>query len=654
MVRVGLISLRLWSLLFLAGLLYGCGGGGSGFDLLPNPPMVGAASVTAAPDNALVTANINPNGDSTEYWVEYGTAPALGEATDPNTVGNGEQTLVVTDSLTDLSPDTVYYYRVVASSSLHTVTGSTQTFATPAIPIPVVLTAAPSSVTAGACTFNATVNPKGFATSAWFEWGTDSGYGNKTAAQSLGDGTQEIPLSQPVEQLNNQTTYHYRAVANNGGGISYGQDESCTTDVSILSGIGNSHADSDGDGISDSDEVNVYGTNPAKQDTDNDGLSDGAEINTYGTDPLKQDTDSDGLLDGEEINTYHTDAFTADSDGDTLNDGAEVKIYGTDPHKTDSDGDTLSDGGEVTLYKSDPTRADTDGDTLLDNEEVNIYKTDPAKADSDGDGIADDQEVNTFHTNPLLADSDGEGLTDGDEINLYHTDPLNLDTDGDTLDDYQEVMVYRTDPNNPDTDGDGISDGNEVRLGKDPLVPDSVALYPDLVISSLTGPLGASTGEQRSVTVTVANNGALDVTAGFDVNFYLSKDAVIDGSDIYVGKRRMINGVLTGGSDTGSATITIPSSLGEGVYYLGAIADANGEIIESDETNNTATVAATLSIARGFDGGDGSDGAVTITGTFNLTADSSDTLGNVSDGNGAQPDGFTTLLTADAACVLWK
>lgn len=43
--------------------------------------------------------------------------------------------------------------------------------------------------------------------------------------------------------------------------------------------------DIDGDGLSDSDEVDVYGTDPNNPDTDNGGVDDGTEV-TNGTDPL--------------------------------------------------------------------------------------------------------------------------------------------------------------------------------------------------------------------------------------------------------------------------------------------------------------------------------------------------------------------------------
>lgn len=57
--------------------------------------------------------------------------------------------------------------------------------------------------------------------------------------------------------------------------------------------------DKDFDGLSDADEAK-YGTNPDSADTDGDGLLDKTEIDIYKTDPLKPDTDGDGFKDGEE------------------------------------------------------------------------------------------------------------------------------------------------------------------------------------------------------------------------------------------------------------------------------------------------------------------------------------------------------------------
>ena len=88
--------------------------------------------------------------------------------------------------------------------------------------------------------------------------------------------------------------------------------------------------DSDGDGLPDSEEIDIYGTNHSNADTDGDGLNDGDEVLTHQTDPLVADTDGDGLNDGDEVITYQTDPLVADTDEDGLIDGSEV-VDGTNP-----------------------------------------------------------------------------------------------------------------------------------------------------------------------------------------------------------------------------------------------------------------------------------------------------------------------------------
>jgi len=137
-----------------------------------------------------------------------------------------------------------------------------------------------------------------------------------------------------------------------------------TIDFSILD------LDSDGDGLTDTEEVNIYGTDHTNPDTDGDGLSDGEEVNIHFTNPLSQDTDGDGLTDGDEVNVYGTNPTVSDSDADGLTDGAEVNIHSTDPLDPDSDNDGLNDGQEVNVYLTNPLNPDTDGDGFSDGEEV--------------------------------------------------------------------------------------------------------------------------------------------------------------------------------------------------------------------------------------------------------------------------------------------
>jgi hypothetical protein len=104
-------------------------------------------------------------------------------------------------------------------------------------------------------------------------------------------------------------------------------------------------------------------------DLDSDGLSNMAEYQQE-TDPNVADSDDDGLSDGDEVNVYSSDPLNIDSDGDELDDGYEVNTSSTDPADPDSDDEGLNDGVEVNLYQTDPNDADTDGDGVNDFDEV--------------------------------------------------------------------------------------------------------------------------------------------------------------------------------------------------------------------------------------------------------------------------------------------
>lgn len=129
------------------------------------------------------------------------------------------------------------------------------------------------------------------------------------------------------------------------------------------------------------------------RDSDGDGLSDYDEMFVHNTNPLSADTDGDGLNDYDEIFKYETDPNNPDTDGDGLSDGDEVLVHGTDPLNPDSDGDGLSDGDEINKYRTNPLSADTDGDGLNDYDEIYVHNTDPNNPDTDGDGFTDGQEI---------------------------------------------------------------------------------------------------------------------------------------------------------------------------------------------------------------------------------------------------------------------
>jgi len=100
----------------------------------------------------------------------------------------------------------------------------------------------------------------------------------------------------------------------------------------------------------------------AELDSDGDGLMDRRELE-IGTDPYNPDTDGDGLSDGDEVLKYGTDPLNPDSDFDMLSDGAEVLIHSTNPLDPDTDKGGVSDGHEVLEDKTNPL--DPSDDAML-------------------------------------------------------------------------------------------------------------------------------------------------------------------------------------------------------------------------------------------------------------------------------------------------
>jgi hypothetical protein len=101
----------------------------------------------------------------------------------------------------------------------------------PTTPLPTTLDA--TNVSAHQATLVGLGDQGNLAATVWFEWGTDTNYGNTTSPQPLLSDTNNFNLSQTITGLIKDTAYHFRCVATNFQGIAYGQDVTFITPATI-------------------------------------------------------------------------------------------------------------------------------------------------------------------------------------------------------------------------------------------------------------------------------------------------------------------------------------------------------------------------------------------------------------------------------------
>ncbi len=108
----------------------------------------------------------------------------------------------------------------------------------------------------------------------------------------------------------------------------------------------------------------------------------------------------------------------------------------------------------------------------------------------------------------------------------------------------------------------------------------------DLIVAALTVPTKGGAGLPFTVSETTTNQGAAPVSASV-TRFYLSVNASFDSSDTLFGSRD-VSGLAAGASSAVSTTVTIPSTVASGTYFVIAKADADGGVVETSEANNTS------------------------------------------------------------------
>lgn len=191
------------------------------------PTTVTGPTTAVGATSATVSGTVDPGGKATTWHVEYGTSTTYGSATASQSAGAGAAGVNVTATLNGLQPGTTYHYRLVASNADGTSHGGDAVFTT--LTPPVAVTGAASSIGATSATLNGSVDPNGRATTYYFEYGSSTSYGTKTAVKSAGSAANAQAVATGISGLQAGHVYHFRLVASSDAGTSVGKDATFTT-----------------------------------------------------------------------------------------------------------------------------------------------------------------------------------------------------------------------------------------------------------------------------------------------------------------------------------------------------------------------------------------------------------------------------------------
>jgi YHYH protein len=201
--------------------------GGGGITYAAPTATTNAASAVGS-STATLNGTVNANGISTTVSFDYGLTTSYGSSASASSTSTS-----VSASISGLAATTTYHCRVVATNSYGTTYGDDVSFTTTAVGsviAPTAITSAASSIATTSATLNGTVNANNGSTTVTFEYGLTTSYGSTaTATPSTVTGSTSTSVAASLSGLTAGTTYYFRVKAANGGGTTYGAQQTFAT-----------------------------------------------------------------------------------------------------------------------------------------------------------------------------------------------------------------------------------------------------------------------------------------------------------------------------------------------------------------------------------------------------------------------------------------
>lgn len=179
----------------------------------------GNCSIALAADS--LTGNIFEDGDcGIHEWPPFGEGPGLWERLEEEFAGRSTPTPLSRSRGVAVDSQTKTVYATSeATDEVSLFEGAI---------LPDATTGPARQVTGSSASISGSVNPDGTKTTYFFEWGETTDYGSATAAEE-DEGEVTLPANAELSGLTSDHTYHYRLVARNKSGTTFGADEMFVT-----------------------------------------------------------------------------------------------------------------------------------------------------------------------------------------------------------------------------------------------------------------------------------------------------------------------------------------------------------------------------------------------------------------------------------------